>query len=47
MTIQNSQFVINGRVIGCNKPAFSEKIKIEYPGINEIEYWTKANDPTQ
>ena len=27
-----------------NKPDFPKKIKIEYPGINEIEYWKKTND---
>ena len=25
-----------------NEPEFPNKIKIEYPGINEIEYWSKA-----
>jgi methionyl-tRNA formyltransferase len=25
-----------------NEPEFPNKIKIEYPGINEIEYWSKS-----
>ncbi len=36
------KYIIN--IFPDNEPAFPEKIKIEYPGINEIEYWTKANE---
>ena len=42
---KNIKYIIS--IFPDNKPAFPEKIKIEYPGINEIEYWTKVNDPTQ
>lgn len=39
---KNIKYIIN--IFPDHEPAFPEKIKIEYPGLNEIEYWIKAND---
>ena len=39
---KNVKYII--KVYPENEPDFPKKIKIEYPGINEIEYWTKSHD---